>query len=71
MYNDCCYGNSCAYGLHTSFKTGYLISNAFLTRDVRLWTICAVYAIAYTSNLPKHGAFLKYYSKRLCISVIF
>ena len=26
-YNVCCHGNSCAYGLHTSFKTGYLISN--------------------------------------------
>ena len=30
MYNVCCHGNSCAYGLHTSCKTGYLISNAFV-----------------------------------------
>ena len=29
-YNVCCHGNSCAYGLHTSLKTGYLISNAFV-----------------------------------------
>ena len=35
-----------------------------------MWPICAVYAIAYTLNLQKHGAFLKYCSKRLYISVI-
>ena len=33
-----------------------------LTRDVRMWAICAVYAFAYTSNLQKQGAFLKYCS---------
>ena len=32
------------------------------TWDVRMWAICAVYAIAYTSNLQKHEAFLKYCS---------
>ena len=32
--------------------------------------ICAVYSIAYTSNLQKHGTFLKYCSKRLCSNVI-
>ena len=30
FYNVCYHGNSCAYGLHTSFKTVYLISNAFV-----------------------------------------
>ena len=35
-----------------------------------MWAICAVYAIAYPSNLQKHEAFLKYCSLRLCISVI-
>ena len=25
-----CHGNSCVYGLHISFKTGYLISNFFV-----------------------------------------
>ena len=29
-----------------------------LTWDVRIGAICAVYAIAYTSNLQKHEAFL-------------
>ena len=29
-YNVCCHGNSCAYGLHASLKTGYHISNAFV-----------------------------------------
>ena len=32
------------------------------TPDVHMWAICAVYAIAYSSNLQKHGAFLKYCS---------
>ena len=32
-YNVCCHGNSCAYGLHTSYKTGYLISNAFVNTE--------------------------------------
>ena len=27
-YNICCHGNSCAYGLYITFKTGYFISNA-------------------------------------------
>ena len=27
---------------------------------VRMWAICAIYAIEYTSNLQKHGASLKY-----------
>ena len=49
-------------GLYITFKTGYLISNAFVTQDDRMWALCAVYAIAYTSNLQKHGAFLKYCS---------
>ena len=31
-------------------------------RDVCIWAICAVYAIACTSNLQKHGAFLKFCS---------
>ena len=29
-YNVCCHGNSCAYGLHTSLKTGCIILNAFV-----------------------------------------
>ena len=29
-YNVCCHGNSSAYGLHSFFKAGYLISNAFV-----------------------------------------
>ena len=29
-FNVCCHGNSCTYGLHTSLKTGFLISNAFV-----------------------------------------
>ena len=33
--NVCCHGNSCAYGLHTSFKTGYLIiPPAFMPRGI-------------------------------------
>ena len=32
------------------------------TLDVGLWAMCAVYAIVDTSNLQKHGAFLKYCS---------
>ena len=32
------------------------------THDMRMWVICAVYAITCTSNLQKHGAFLKYCS---------
>ena len=47
-YNACCHGNSCAYGLRTSYKTGYLISNALRTRDVHMLSICAIYANAYT-----------------------
>ena len=34
-FNVCCNGNSCAFGLPTSFKTGYLILNAFVA------TVCA------------------------------
>ena len=34
-YNVFCQGNSCAYGLATFFKTGYLISIAFVN------TVCA------------------------------
>ena len=40
------------------------------TRDVRMWAICAVYAITYKSHLQKHAVFLKYCSYRLCYSVI-
>ena len=29
-YNICCHDNSCAYGIYIAFKTGYLISNAFV-----------------------------------------
>ena len=34
-YNLCCHGNSFAYGVPTSFKVGYLISNTFVN------TVCA------------------------------
>ena len=43
-------------------KAGYLISNAFVNTECGIWAICTLYAIAYTSNLQKHGAFLKYCS---------
>ena len=69
-YNVCCHGNSCAYGLLTSFSTGYLISNAFWEQDVHLLPFCEVYAIAYTSNLQKHRIYMKFYSYRLCSNVI-
>ena len=52
-------------------KQGTSFQILLLTWDVRMWAICAVCAIAYKSNLQKHGAFLKYCAKRLCISVIF
>ena len=32
-YNVCCYGNSCAFGLYITFKTRYLISNAFVNTE--------------------------------------
>ena len=37
-------------------------SNDFVNTGCAYWAICAVYAIAYTSNLQKHGTFLKYFS---------
>ena len=43
-------------------RQGTSFQIVLLTRDVGMWAICTVYAIAYTSNLQKHGAFLKYYS---------
>ena len=43
-------------------KQGISFQMLLLTRDVRMWAICAVFAIAYISNLQKHGAFLKYCS---------
>ena len=30
MYTVYCHGNSCVYRLHTSFKTGYIISNDYM-----------------------------------------
>ena len=32
-------------------KQGTSFQMILLTQDVRMWAICAVYAIAYTSNL--------------------
>ena len=43
-------------------KQGNSFQMLLLTQVVRKWAICAVYAIAYTSNLKKPGAFLKYCS---------
>ena len=41
-------------------KQGTSFQMLLLTWGERMWAIYAVYAIAYTSNLQKHGAFLKY-----------
>ena len=43
-------------------KQGTSFQMPLLTRDERMWAICLVFAIAYTSNLQKHGTFLKYCS---------
>ena len=43
-------------------KQGTSFQMLLKTRDVRMCAICAVYAIAYTSNQQKHGAFLEYCS---------
>ena len=43
-------------------KQGTSFQMLLLTRDVRMWAFCEVYTIAYTSNLQKHGTFLKYCS---------
>ena len=43
-------------------KQGTSFQMLLLTRDVLMWAIYAVYAIGYTSNLQKHGTFLKYCS---------
>ena len=43
-------------------KQGTSFQMLLETRDVRIWAICSVYAIGYTSNLQKHGAVLKYCS---------
>ena len=51
-------------------KQGSSFQMLLLTRDKRMLAICAFYAIAYTSNIQEHGAFLKYCFKRLCFSVI-
>ena len=53
-YNVCCHGNSCAYGLHTSFKTGYLISNAFVNTECAyvgyLCSLCNCIHIKFTET---------------------
>ena len=43
-------------------KQGTSFQVLLLTRDMSMWAICTVYAIAYTSNLQKHGIILKYCS---------
>ena len=43
-------------------KKGTSFKMLLQTRDMRLWTICAIYAITYTSNLKKHESLLKYCS---------
>ena len=43
-------------------KQGTSFQILFVNTDEQMWAICAVYTIAYTSNLQKHGAFLKYCS---------
>ena len=43
-------------------KQGTSFQMLLLARDERMWAFCAGYAIAYTSDLQKHGAFLKYCS---------
>ena len=52
--NVCCHGNSCAYGLHTSFKTGYLISNAFVNMGCAyegyLCSLCNCIYIKFTET---------------------
>ena len=45
-----------------TWKQGTSFQMLLQTMDVRMWAICAVYAIAYTSNLQKQEAFLKYCS---------
>ena len=44
------------------FKQGTSFQMLWQTRNVRMWAICAVYAIVNTSDLQKHGASLKYCS---------
>ena len=39
-------------------KQGPSFQMLLQTRNVRMSAICAVYAIACTSNLQKHGSFL-------------
>ena len=43
-------------------KQGTSFQMILLTRDVHILAICAVFAMAYISNLGKHGTFLKYYA---------
>ena len=53
-YNVSFHGNSCAYGLHTSFKTGYLISNAFVNTGCAyagyLYSLCNFIHIKFTET---------------------
>ena len=42
------------------FKQGTSFQMLLLTQVVHMLAICAVYAITHTSNLQKHGTFLKY-----------
>ena len=55
-----------ATALHMDYtlplKQGTSFQMLLLKWDERMGAICAVYAIAYTSDLQKHGAFLKYCS---------
>ena len=55
-----------ATDVHTDYTLPLTQGTSFqmllATQDVRMWAFCAVYAIAYTSNLQKHGTFVKYWS---------
>ena len=55
-----------ATALHMDYKLPLKQGTSFQmllqSRDGHMLAICAVYAITYTSNLQKHGAFLKYCS---------
>ena len=58
-YQVCCHGNRCVHGLSTSFKTGFVISNAFVKTGCM--DLCYMYSLcdAYISNFQKHGIFLE------------
>ena len=47
-YHGCCHSNGCAYGIPTSFKTGYVISNVFVS------TGCVDFYYLYTLHSSIH-----------------